>query len=49
MAEAGLKEFVSAYVVEAEEHLELATSQLLAVDAAVRSGGAKGASRVTVC
>ena len=40
MADAGLKEFVSAYVVEAEEHLELASAQLLAVDAALRAGGA---------
>lgn len=34
-----LKEFVAAYVVEAEEHLETASSQLLAVENALRSGG----------
>lgn len=38
-AETGLREFVSAYVVEAEEHLETASAQLLAVDSALRSGG----------
>jgi two-component system chemotaxis sensor kinase CheA len=36
----GLKEFVSAYVVEAEEHLETASTQLLAIEQALRSGGA---------
>ena len=41
MAESGgLKEFVSAYVVEAEEHLETASTQLLAIEQALRSGGA---------
>jgi two-component system, chemotaxis family, sensor kinase CheA len=34
-----LKEFVSAYVVEAEEHLETASTQLLAVENALRAGG----------
>jgi two-component system, chemotaxis family, sensor kinase CheA len=36
----GLQQFVSAYVVEAEEHLETATSQLLGVENALRTGGA---------
>lgn len=36
----GLKQFVSAYAVEAEEHLETATTQLLGVENALRSGGA---------
>ena len=36
----GLEEFVSAYVVEAEEHLETASTQLLAIEQALRSGGA---------
>lgn len=36
----GLEAFVSAYVVEVEEHLEAATTQLLAVEQAVRTGGA---------
>ena len=41
MAESGgLKEFVSAYVVEAEEHLETASTQLLAIEQALRLGGA---------
>lgn len=41
MAEAGgLQEFVSAYVLEAEEHLETASTQLLAIEQALRSGGA---------
>lgn len=40
MAETGgLQEFVSAYVLEAEEHLETASTQLLAIEAALRSGG----------
>ncbi len=40
MAEAGgLQEFVSAYVLEAEEHLETASTQLLAIETALRSGG----------
>ncbi len=34
----GLEQFVSAYAVEAEEHLETATTQLLAVENALRSG-----------
>jgi two-component system chemotaxis sensor kinase CheA len=34
-----LKEFVSAYVVEAEEHLETASTQLLAVENTLRAGG----------
>lgn len=38
LASAGLSEFVSAYVVEAEEHLEAAGAQLLAVDSALRAG-----------
>jgi len=36
----GLHEFVSAYVVEAEEHLETANTQLLAIEQALRTGGA---------
>ena len=36
----GLQEFVSAYVLEAEEHLETASTQLLAIEQALRSGGA---------
>ncbi len=41
MAESGgLHEFVSAYVIEAEEHLETASTQLLAIEQALRSGGA---------
>ncbi len=41
MAEAsGLQEFVSAYVLEADEHVEHASAQLLAVETAVRAGGA---------
>jgi two-component system chemotaxis sensor kinase CheA len=36
----GLHEFVSAYVIEAEEHLETASTQLLAIEQALRSGGA---------
>lgn len=36
----GLQQFVSAYAVEAEEHLETATTQLLSVENALRSGGA---------
>ncbi len=41
MAESGgLQEFVSAYVIEAEEHLETAGTQLLAIEQALRSGGA---------
>jgi two-component system chemotaxis sensor kinase CheA len=36
----GLQEFVSAYVLEVEEHLETASTQLLAIEAALRSGGA---------
>ena len=41
MAEAsGLQEFVSAYVLEADEHVEHASAQLLAVETALRAGGA---------
>lgn len=40
MAGTGLQEFVSAYVLEAEEHLETASAQLLAIESALRSGGA---------
>jgi two-component system chemotaxis sensor kinase CheA len=36
----GLQEFVSAYVLEAEEHLETASTQLLAIEQALRTGGA---------
>jgi two-component system chemotaxis sensor kinase CheA len=36
----GLQEFVSAYVLEVEEHLETASAQLLAIESAVRQGGA---------
>ena len=36
---ADLKEFISAYLVEAEEHLAVANSQLLAIEAAQRGGG----------
>jgi two-component system chemotaxis sensor kinase CheA len=35
---ADLKEFVAAYLVEAEEHLAVASAQLLAVESAQRSG-----------
>ncbi|MEO7033403.1 MAG: chemotaxis protein CheW [Polyangiaceae bacterium] len=35
---ADLKEFIAAYLVEAEEHLSLANSQLLAVESAQRAG-----------
>lgn len=35
-----LQEFVAAYVVEAEEHLETASTQLLAVENALRAGSA---------
>jgi two-component system chemotaxis sensor kinase CheA len=38
-APADLKEFISAYLVEAEEHLAVANTQLLAVEAAQRGGG----------
>ncbi|HEY3668891.1 MAG TPA: chemotaxis protein CheA, partial [Polyangiaceae bacterium] len=34
-----LQEFVSAYLLEAEEHLAVANTQLLAIEAAQRSGG----------
>jgi two-component system chemotaxis sensor kinase CheA len=34
-----LKEFLSAYLVEAEEHLAVANTQLLAVEASQRAGG----------
>ena len=37
-APADLREFISAYLVEAEEHLAVANTQLLAVEAAQRSG-----------
>lgn len=41
MAEpSGLQEFVAAYVIEADEHVEHASSQLLAVETALRAGGA---------
>jgi two-component system chemotaxis sensor kinase CheA len=41
LAEAsGLQEFVAAYVIEADEHVEHASSQLLAVENALRAGGA---------
>ena len=41
MAEASsLEAFVSAYVLEAEEHLETASTQVLAIEQALRSGGA---------
>ena len=41
MAEAsGLQEFVAAYVIEADEHVEHASAQLLAVENALRAGGA---------
>ena len=35
---ADLKEFIAAYLVEAEEHLTVANTQLLAVESAQRSG-----------
>lgn len=35
---ADLKEFIAAYLVEAEEHLTVANTQLLAIEAAQRSG-----------
>lgn len=37
---ADLREFVSAYLVEAEEHLTIANAQLLAIESAQRSGDA---------
>ena len=37
---ADLKEFISAYLVEAEEHLAVANTQLLAIEAAQRGGEA---------
>ena len=37
-ATADLKEFVSAYLVEAEEHLTVANTQLLAIESAQRAG-----------
>ncbi len=37
-APADLKEFVSAYLVEAEEHLSVANTQLLAIETSQRSG-----------
>ena len=40
MVEGGFQEFVAAYVLEAEEHLETATNQLLSIETALRSGGA---------
>lgn len=40
VVEGGFQEFVAAYVLEAEEHLETASNQLLAIETALRSGGA---------
>lgn len=37
-ASADLKEFIAAYLVEAEEHLTVASTQLLAIEAAQRGG-----------
>ncbi|MEO6600669.1 MAG: Hpt domain-containing protein, partial [Polyangiaceae bacterium] len=38
-APADLKEFIAAYLVEAEEHLAVANTQLLAIESSQRTGG----------